>query len=117
MLVAPSLCHDSCRVRCDCIASYCYEDQCGASQGAVPVGAKLFDPALDKEFAQSIGGQPSLPLRNFKSVGVTIDLSVSSCVRYDLASRICSRGSILELQRLNGPQQLNFRAVDLRSQR
>lgn len=36
--------------------TYCYIDQCGASTGAVPVGAALFNPANDLEFSQSVGG-------------------------------------------------------------
>ena len=38
--------------------TYCYEDQCGAfGKGhPVPVGAPLFPPDMDAEFAKSIGG-------------------------------------------------------------
>lgn len=36
--------------------TYCYIDQCGSSAGSPPVGAALFDPAKDAEFARSIGG-------------------------------------------------------------
>ena len=36
--------------------TYCYEDQCGSSVGPVPVGAPLFPPSMDAEFAESVGG-------------------------------------------------------------
>jgi hypothetical protein len=36
--------------------TYCITDQCGASNGAVPVGAALFPPSADAAFATSIGG-------------------------------------------------------------
>lgn len=36
--------------------TYCYTAQCGASNGATPVGASLFPPTKDSLFAQSIGG-------------------------------------------------------------
>jgi hypothetical protein len=36
--------------------TYCITDQCGASNGAVPVGSPLFPPHADAAFATSIGG-------------------------------------------------------------
>ena len=36
--------------------TYCHEQQCGASSGPTPVGAPLFPPSADAQFAQSIGG-------------------------------------------------------------
>ena len=36
--------------------TYCYEQQCGSSVGPTPVGAPLFPPSADVQFAQSIGG-------------------------------------------------------------
>ena len=36
--------------------TYCYEQQCGASSGATPVGAPLFPPSTNVPFGQSIGG-------------------------------------------------------------
>ena len=36
--------------------TYCYIDQCGAYNGATPVGAPLFGPAMDKPWGRSVGG-------------------------------------------------------------
>ena len=36
--------------------TYCVTNQCGAWSGPTPVGAALFDPGHDSEFARSIGG-------------------------------------------------------------
>lgn len=37
--------------------TYCYINQCGEeASGPVPVGHKLFDPAFDKEWGQSVAG-------------------------------------------------------------
>jgi len=36
--------------------TYCYIQQCGASNGPTPYGAALFNPTLDQEFSLSIGG-------------------------------------------------------------
>lgn len=36
--------------------TYCYIDQCGSAGGGAPVGHQLFDPTLDQEFSESIGG-------------------------------------------------------------
>ncbi len=36
--------------------TYCFEQQCGASNGPTPVGAALFPPSADAAFSASIGG-------------------------------------------------------------
>lgn len=36
--------------------TYCFTEQCGASDGPAPVAAALFPPARDEEFGKSIGG-------------------------------------------------------------
>ena len=36
--------------------TFCITDQCGAANGAVPVGAPLFPPSRDAQFATAIGG-------------------------------------------------------------
>ena len=79
--------------------TYCTTDQCGAFAGAVPVGSALFPPAMDVEFATSLGGmiwpRGFVGSAAFWNFNASVNVSSSSYVDsiWALNDKLAKRGS------------------------
>ena len=80
--------------------TYLPSDQCGAFPGAVPVGHALFPPAMDAEFAASIGGmiwpRGYVGAAAFWSYNASVNANDTSFVEsiWALNNKLMQRGSL-----------------------